>query len=99
MTTGTMARVLKGGGIYTTAPLTIIGSEIVDNDMNDIRSGNCFTVGNANAFGGGIYATTDLELQSVLVSGNTATARGGSENARGGGVYCTGRFTARKLHL
>lgn len=84
----------RGGGIYTTSPLTLIGCKICCNKITDYH-GNCFDGQNATTFGGGIYSEAELTLEDVVVKGNKASSRGGGENSRGGGVYTSDRLVAR----
>ncbi len=91
-----------GGGIYTDAPLTLIGSK---NVQIEIQNGS-----SAYASGGGIYATNILRLDSLHISDNIAAISGGgvytsnsfNSNANtyagnkskdGGGIYASGNTT------
>ncbi|VGO16683.1 Bacillopeptidase F [Pontiella desulfatans] len=82
----------RGGGIHTTAPLSLIRCEVRNNVISDYQ-GNCSSGVNATTYGGGIYSSSDVFMDNVEVLYNTASSRGGSENSRGGGIY-----TSKNLH-
>ena len=87
----------RGGGIYTTSHLTLIRCEVLNNAISD-RHGSCWD-GSATTYGGGIFSTTDVVLETVVVTGNTASSMGGSENSRGGGVYASGGLFANNCTI
>lgn len=58
----------RGGGIHTTAPLTLRRCKVQSNTISDIHADcfDCYDGQNASTFGGGIYSTSDLLLEDYL---------------------------------
>jgi CSLREA domain-containing protein len=86
---GVLANGGGGGGISTSAPLTVIESEVVDNAI----------ILNASSGGGGIAVLSpgSLTLTRSTVAGNLVRANPAlpGDSARGGGILAAGDFTAR----
>jgi CSLREA domain-containing protein len=82
-----------GGGLFSSGPLTIVGSTI---SANHAEGGQQLELPEADepGRGGGVYSSGPLTIMHSTISGNGAGAAPGSGGgAAGGGVYSSGPLT------
>ena len=92
----------RGGGVYTTSPMSVSRSTIADN----------LTLIDSQSYGGGIYSTAALDVTDSTISGNDATEGAGIYNSGtltvenstiagniGSGVYNANAATAELVNV
>ncbi|MCY2990990.1 MAG: S8 family serine peptidase, partial [Planctomycetota bacterium] len=101
----TGSHAVRGGGVYSTGPLTILRSTLDNNSASDTGGGlynsaaalvpitnSTFTDNSAVTAGGAIYSSGQLQLRSDTVAGNSTAGQGG-------GISNTGTVTTRNTIL